>query len=358
MFNIKDKIIILVKIYIHLHDNLIQYFMNSDLTPNTNTNSGALRNSNVDFEAFKSFYYLLKGKRDTDIKLYDNDKCFCFDDFKELNSKVYRKLENHQLNTDMVHITIGLDNKEVKSFGSWIEFVNYDWQISNRVKYFVIDWIFQIFLPDKPIPQEHSVRIKIGNSLNPNEFINVLLVNGGDIDIEEVNSQMSCKIDFVNPQICSELFGIVTEWYNALPNNGNKGKQKFYKLVVKYEDYIYSLIRISCFMAGVICANALYKLFEGYLSHGNIVEQNVRSLSYASLIVFIFFLFGKYLSHRTYKGIAKLLREPVIKITKGDINACNANIEANNKIIRQVVINIIAALAVNGIGLLAKIFTN
>lgn len=330
-------------------------FMNSDLTT-SNTNSGVLMNPNMDFEQFKSFYYLLKGKRDTDIKLYDNDKCFCFDDFKELNNKIYKKLENHHLNTDMVHVTVGLDNKEMKSFGSWTEFIQYDWQISNKVKYFVIDWIFQIFLPNRPIPQEHSVRIKIGNSLSPNEFINVLLVNGGDIDIEEVNSQMSCKIDFVNSQICSELFGIVTAWYNALPNNGNKGKQKFYKLLVKYDDYIYSFIRISCFIAGVICANTLYKLFEMYLSQGSIVEQNVRSLSYASVVIFIFFLFGKFMSNRTYKRIAKLLREPSIKITKGDINACNDNIEANNKIVKQVVINIIASLAVNAIGLLAKLF--
>lgn len=322
----------------------------------TTTTSGSEALTSIDFEAFKSFYYLLKGKRDTDIKLYDDDKCFCFQDFKELNTKVYRKLENHQLSTDIVHVTVGLDNKEVKSFGSWIEFISYDWQISNKVKYLVIDWIFQIFLPNKPIPQEHSVRVKIGNSLNPNEFISVLLVNGGDVDIEEVNSQMSCKIDFVNSQICSELFGVVTEWYNALPENGNKGKQKFYKSLAKYDDYVYSFIKLSCFLGGVLCVNSLYALCKDYLSQGSIVEQSVRAISYASFVIYLFFIFGKFLSNKTYKRITKLLREPSIKITKGDINASEKNIELNNKIVRQVAINIIASLAVNAIGFLIKYF--
>ena len=43
--------------------------------------------SNIDIETFKSAYYILKAKRDTDIKLYDDDKSFTFDDFKELKAK-------------------------------------------------------------------------------------------------------------------------------------------------------------------------------------------------------------------------------------------------------------------------------
>lgn len=312
--------------------------------------------SSVDFETFKSFYYLLKGKRDTDIKLYDDNKCFEFEDFKELNTKVYRKLENHHVSTDMVHVVVGLNKKEVKSFGNWHEFISYDWQISNTVKYIVIDWIFQILLPNKPIPQEHSVRIKIGNSLNPNELISVLLVNGGDVDIEEVSSQMSCKIDFVNSQICSELFGVVTEWYNALPENGDHGKQRFYKLLVKYNDYIHSFIRACCLLGGVLCVNSLYKLCENYLSQGSVVEQSVRAISAASFVIYLFFMFGKFLSNKTYKRITKLLREPSITITKGDHNASNKNTQINNKIVGEVVINIIASLAVNGLGLLLKCF--
>lgn len=75
---------------------------------------------------FKSLYYLIKGKRDTDIKLFTDHKQFSFSDIVELNDKVYRKLKLHELITDIVNVTVGLDNKKIKTFGNWTEFRNTD----------------------------------------------------------------------------------------------------------------------------------------------------------------------------------------------------------------------------------------
>ena len=41
---------------------------------------------------FQSLYYLIKGKRDTDIKLFTENKQFDFSDITELNAKIYKKL--------------------------------------------------------------------------------------------------------------------------------------------------------------------------------------------------------------------------------------------------------------------------
>ncbi len=75
---------------------------------------------------FQSLYYLIKGKRDTDIKLFTDFKQFAFVDILELNDKIYKILEVHSLVTDIVNVNVGLENKEIKTFGSWKEFKNTD----------------------------------------------------------------------------------------------------------------------------------------------------------------------------------------------------------------------------------------
>lgn len=88
---------------------------------------------------FQSLYYLFKGKRDTEIKLFDSYKQFSYQDIIELNDKVYKKLELHEKLTDLVHVTVGLDNNEIRTFGNWYEFTQTDWQISARTKYISLE---------------------------------------------------------------------------------------------------------------------------------------------------------------------------------------------------------------------------
>ncbi|MDX1373717.1 MAG: hypothetical protein R3321_14685, partial [Nitrososphaeraceae archaeon] len=87
---------------------------------------------------FQSLYYIIKGKRDTDIKIFSDFKQFKYSDILNLNEKIYKKLELHDLVTDITNVTVGLDNKEIKSFGSWNEFKNTDWKISAATKYITL----------------------------------------------------------------------------------------------------------------------------------------------------------------------------------------------------------------------------
>lgn len=303
--------------------------------------------SNIDIETFKSAYYILKAKRDTDIKLYDDDKSFTFDDFKELNSKIYNKLQNHVYITDMVNIVVGMKNRETKYFGNWNEFHNYDWNIAQVVKYISLEWTFQICLPGKSIPQEHSLRIKIGNDLTPNEVISLLFANSNDVDIEEAQAQMVCKIDFVNSQFCSELFGVVSEWYNALPITGTRGKHRVYKWIANNDDYTTVLIQVLLLFAGVLCVNACYSLFANYLNTLPITMQNVRIFSTSIFILFLFYFIGRFLAKHAFNKISKLRRPHTIEITKGDKNMHNEVINHNKKLVWGVIKDFIIALIVN-----------
>ena len=184
---------------------------------------------------FQSLYYLIKGKRDTDIKLFTEFKQFSFQDVLELNDKVYKVLELHQLVTDILNVNVGLENKEIKTFGSWNEFKNTDWNISARTKYITIEWDFNLLFQNQfhNVPQTHTMRVRIGNSLKPSEMIQVVFQGGDEYELEEAQAQMSCKIDFINAQICNQLKTIVSEWYEALPKNSDD--HKLIKLILKHE---------------------------------------------------------------------------------------------------------------------------
>ena len=45
----------------------------------------------IQIKQFQSLYYLFKGKRDTDIKLFDDNKQFTYFEIIELNNKIYKK---------------------------------------------------------------------------------------------------------------------------------------------------------------------------------------------------------------------------------------------------------------------------
>lgn len=190
---------------------------------------------------FQSLYYLFKGKRDTEIKLFDSYKQFSYQDIIELNDKVYKKLELHEKLTDLVHVTVGLDNNEIRTFGNWYEFTQTDWQISARTKYISLEWDFNIILPNQvhKVPQTHTLRVRIGNNLKPSEMIQVVFQGSEEYELEEVQSQMVCKIDFVNAQICSELKTVVSEWYEALLRNSED--HKLIKSILKHEVKTYFL---------------------------------------------------------------------------------------------------------------------
>ena len=159
----------------------------------------------IQIKQFQSLYYLFKGKRDTDIKLFDDNKQFTYFEIIELNNKIYKKLALHEKITDLINVTVGLDKNEIRTFGNWHEFTQTDWNISSRTKYISIEWDFNIILPNQShkVPQTHTLRVRIGNNLKPSEMIQVVFQGSEEYELEEIQSQMVCKIDFVNSQICS-----------------------------------------------------------------------------------------------------------------------------------------------------------
>lgn len=305
---------------------------------------------------FQSLYYLIKGKRDTDIKLFTEFKQFSFSDILELNGKIYKVLELHKLITDIVNVNVGLENKEIKTFGNWNEFKNTDWNISARTKYITIEWDFNLLFQNQfhNVPQTHTMRVRIGNSLRPSEMIQVVFQGEDEYEFEEAQAQMSCKIDFINTQICNQLKAVVSEWYEALPKNSED--HKFIQFILKHEVKIQNLIVFSFLTSAIIFLNYLFSISIKNNIDFLPKEINQKMFFFLTLSIGIFYIFyksGQLLSNRMMtRQINKLKRNPMFEFTKGDRNRFAEVKTENKKYIKELFLTIIIGLSVNGLSAL------
>ena len=302
-------------------------------------------------EQFKSLYYLLKGKRDTDIKLFKDFKQFRYRDIIELNEKVYKKLRLHELITDTNSVVVSLSNKEIKSFGSWHEFVKFDWNIAATTSYITLEWDFNLILPNQThnIPQTHNLRVRIGNGLRPNEMIQVIFQGDGETDLDEVQSQVVCKIDFVNSQIASELKTIVSDWYDSLPNNSED--HTIIRFLLKNKMSMQYGIIILFLIAGVVITNYISSYYLNNLptTNTNALLQTFFLISSSSFIVlYFFYACGMTFSRRVIsKRIDRFERNPMFEFTKGDENKLAQTLKDNTSTIYKLLKDLGLAILIN-----------
>ena len=182
-------------------------------------NSVSILNENI--EQFKSLFYLAKGKRDTQIKLYNENKVFNLQNVIDLNDKIEQKLLNYSVSNKLTSITINLSKNNINVYGNWQEFLNEKWETGEKTETITIDWDFEMVLPNRihTLPQTHSLKVRMGNKLKPNEIFHIMMTGGEEFDIEESKAQLVAKVDFINNLIATELLGIVGDWYKSLQEN-------------------------------------------------------------------------------------------------------------------------------------------
>jgi hypothetical protein len=294
---------------------------------------------------------LFKGKRDTDIKLFDDYRQFSFCDIVELNKKIYKKLELHEKVTDVTNVTIGFDNREIKTFGSWYEFTHTDWNIASRTKYVSMEWDFNIILPNQHhrVPQTHTLRVRMGNNMRPSEMIQMVFQDGEEYELEEIQSQMVCKIDFVNAQICTELKAVVCDWYEALPRNSED--HKLIKFILKHIVKLQNVIELSFITAGIILSNFLFSFLStpklGIIPN-DLTQRLFFFLTAFVPVIYLFYRSGVLYADRVLKKtISRFNRNPMFEITKGDANKLLEVAKNNRSLLMKLVWNIVYAVGTN-----------
>jgi hypothetical protein len=329
---------------------LLENHMSNELQTNSEGGGQTLAPPSQ-IEQFKSLYYLLKGKRDTEIKLFHDFKTFRHSDIIELNEKIYRKLQLHTLVTDNLGVVVSLSNKEIKSFGNWNEFRQYDWNISATTNYVTLEWDFNILLPNQThsVPQTHTLRVRIGQTLRPHEMIQVIFQGGDETEVEEAHAQMVCKIDFVNSQICSELKTIVSDWYDALPNNSDDNK--LIKFILRHKVKIQQSIVILFLLAGIIVLNFITHYLISKIP--NVATNDLLKKFYlistcSFVVIYGFYIAGTLYADRVLeKRIRKFRRNPMFEFTKGDNGKIGEIGKKNKSLISKLGWDLLVAIGIN-----------
>lgn len=304
---------------------------------------------NQTLEQFKSMFYIIKGKRDTQIKLYTDNKSLSRNAIIELNDKIQEKLLLHTIENKIINISVTLEGNHILTFGNWQEFLIQKWDSSQRTLSVTMDWEFEMVLPNRihSIPQTHSLKVRFGQGLKPNEFFHLLMIGGDESELEESQAQMVVKVDFVNATIATELLQKVSDWYNALPlrKDENKINDWFKSKVV-----ILKIIMEIFIIAGGI--TLCYPIVLFFIENSKQSKQSELIFCILAGIMFSFTIFTRlssYFSNRISRTIEKLQGTPLIELTRGDHNQIEKVIKKNKSLRNEICLKLFISIVSSGI---------
>ncbi len=326
--------------------------MDNEIIPSQqDANSVSLYNQTL--EQFKSLFYLVKGKRDTQIKLYNENKSFSKSSIVELNTKIQEKLLLHSISNKLTTIAITLSNNTIKSYGNWQEFLNERWDTSDKTQSVTVNWEFEIVIPNRvhTLPQTHSLKVRFGQELKPNEFIHIMMIGGDEFEYEESQAQMVAKVDFVNAIIANELLEKVNEWYKALPlkkeeNSTNVFLHKHSRKLIMLAEV---LIIIGGFALLLPIAEYLLNSSKNLITNSQFLKCNFYLVTGAFIIYAIFTRLGLHYSRKLDNTIDRLQGTPLFDLTNGDRNELEKILKKNKSLRREIYLKIFVSLISTGI---------
>lgn len=305
----------------------------------------------IDLDQFKSIYYLLNAKPDSQIRLLKDNKKLCFEDLLELNNAVISKLKTESLETSITTITVVFKNKKVNTYNNWMEFERTNWQVSDQTLSVSINWDINIKLPEHELPQRHTLKVRLGSPIRPNEFFQLMMTSDKDDELMEATANGVCKVDFINAVIANELLAIVEEWYSALPNN--LSKNKIIRFGEKYNRYITffinSLIPLSAIFIGYnLVSRKILSILEWTSTTYNSV---LFTIAISVSIIYVASIISGLVSNKVYRQLKDFSGYSMFEITKGDKNSIDEIDKKNNKIKTGVMTQFIIAMVVTIISL-------
>jgi hypothetical protein len=287
--------------------------------------------TSISLDDFKSLFYLYNAKPDTEIRFFKGGKIVELADIRSLEEQVADKLGNHDTVGQTVSISFILSNKKLKEFSTWAEFERAKWNtINEKIEALSISWNILIQLPQYKSPQTHSMKLRIGNSIQPKDIFQLILTSDDVSEVREALSGVVCKVDFINTILANELLFLVDEWYKGLkPAPEPDLIQNFFK---KYGKAATEALR-ACFpllLLFVACnySDYLYPLLG--------IDKNLSLATLQTSLLFLLTTYrlgsflGRIIEKLIDRKIDKLEEYPNFLITKGDQNS-SVEFEQNNK---------------------------
>ena len=313
------------------------------------------QNKKFDLDTFKSIYYWANAKPDTQVKFFRKKKEIELSDIYDLNERVEKKLQTHNIETYVVHLNFILTEGNIKEYSSLEEFKRENWDtINQRIESINLTWDLTFSLRNFAIPQRHTLKVRIGNAIAPKDMFQLMFTSDEPSELMESRAEGLVKVDFINQVVANELINIVSNWQKGL-NDVSKPKSMISFLMKKE-----NLIRLSIiYITPIIFLTLFYQyhqlLFQKYSFSKEINILSVQKLAIIYMAIFGFaLLIAKYFSSWLGRKIDKLKKENGITITKGDKNYILEINKKNKSILSQIAMKLFISLLVTIILIVSK----
>ena len=314
-------------------------------------------------EDFKAFNYVFHGKRDTDIKVFDENRKITRADIVDLHNKICSKLEKENIITNLFSLNLNLNNGILKEFSNWEVFNKEDLGIKEETQNITIEYDFSVQLPLYSIPQRHTLKLRIGGALRFDEYLKLAMNGSEDHELIEKTSDVVCKVDFINYLLANELKNLIEEWYKALPRN--KPSNPIVRFALKHRVKIEELFKVLFLLIGSLLMyfaskKFLFNDFHFEPDTAVIIDSFYKTLLSSAIVIYVFYSMGRLYSERISKKIISRLEVfPILQITKGDKNKAEQIKKNNWRNTIKLIIQITIGLVANGLTyLIGQLLTN
>ena len=294
-------------------------------------------------DAVRPFFAMCFGRPDSLSKVINRKFKIIPHDLVNLNNKICRLLETHNVVAKAASITIKFSENKIVSLANWSEFINFDWTVPETVKYVELRWDFIIDTKLYASPQRHSLSVKISNDIRPLDVFRMMASSStSEKEFEASIALCYINVDFIYHTLANELIHIVSEWTEALPLIADENK--FWNFAKEKKEIIARFIHYSLPAMFFFCIVILL-----YFKGNTVLVRNNDILTlFCAIALLNFSIFvGKFFATKVYSSLDAYDPYSPFDFSSGDKNYLQKIQNENKKRIRNAIFSFILNLLLN-----------
>ncbi len=280
---------------------------------------------------YQTIYYAMNAKPDCKSKLFPKNVIVSLQDLKDLNERITDKFKAHYDDAGFrINICVSYKNRENIEFDSWTTFEKNSWNTEKTVDSILIVWEYNAKLPKYPLPQKHTLTVRIADELRPEEMLN-LVISGKLEEVDKIEQGICpiiARVDFINSILGDELLGIVEAWQKGLLSP-DLDSERLYKLLRKYSRTIAYAINYISTLFVAYCTLKYLGIQIRSLNINTIGEMSVNSFiqlvqqcAYGMVVCFSTYKISEIIGNMVFCSLRSTDDNHSFNITNGDRIAC------------------------------------
>ncbi len=299
--------------------------------------------AHVERDDLKSLFYLLAGKPDSVVKVFQGNVIIDKDGLVGLEGRIRSKLDQHHVESLVATVHLGCSGRITKEFSSWQDFDAYRMDGGEKTESLTLRWDFLVKLPLYEAPQRHTLTLRIAAAPNPADVLKMMTAaNPEDHSAAEYfGAPIVCRVDFINSLLSDELINIVAAWHEGLVRPPSVSS--LVKWLSRHEGTVHvSMHRGFEILFGSLACWLL-------LRHSGSLDLRIGLAWLLASVIFVRFAgsFGHWVARSLERAVSSVLSGVVFSLTNGDSNHQNLRLEAARKSWKKFVIRALVAVAAN-----------